>query len=394
LGVLGIFLLGTNWYNSGIVAEHPEKVGSDRTGGKASRIDAKVLIGLLKLGVESEASDIHFEAGSPPRYRVNGELVKAKFDTLTPGDTLAIAQLLLGKRQLDLERIFPEQDISYSLHGVSRFRVSIFRQRGSVGCVMRVIASGIPSFKELNLPPIMSDIAVMPRGLVLITGSTGMGKSTTIAAIIEHVNQTKPSHIITIEDPIEFLFDNKKSLIIQREVGTDTKGFAEAMVTALRQDPDIIMLGEVRDDISANACLRAAETGHLVITTLHTPDVTSSIKRFTGFFDQVQTMIQLDRMAGCLQAIISQRLIQKADGTGLVPAVEIMRVTHTLQECIRNPEKHVDILDHMSQGRDVYRMQTFDQHLGDLVKARKVTLETAKLAATNPADLERSIMLE
>lgn len=349
---------------------------------------------LLKFGVDRGASDIHFEVGSPPCYRIRGDLLKAKYEALTPEATLALAQLLLGDRQVSLDRIFAEQDTSYSLPGVSRFRVSIFRQRGTVGCVLRVIPFDVRSFGQLNLPEVLAEVANARRGLILVTGATGNGKSTTIAAMVNHINDTRQCHVVTIEDPIEFLFENKRAMIIQREVGTDTHSYNDAMIAALRQDPDVVMLGEVRDTVTANVVLKAAETGHLLITTLHTPDAPSTIKRFTGFFEGQQYESQLARFADCLQAVVSLRLVPKADGTGVTPAVEILRVTHTLQECIRAPDKHGEILDHIAKGRDMYQMQTFDQHLSDLVAAKAITLENAKLHATRPADLERSMMME
>jgi len=355
-------------------------------------LDQAMLDKLLKFGVDHGASDVHFEVGAPPTYRIKGELLKAKVEPLTPEATLTIGEIILADRKLDLTELFPEQDATYSIPGLSRFRVSVFRQRGSVGCVLRVVPLEIQRIEELNLPSVLKDIANARRGLVLITGATGTGKSTTIAAMLQHVNDTRKAHIITIEDPIEFLFENAQSMIIQREVATDTHDYRSGMIAALRQDPDIIMLGEVRDQTTAAICLKAAETGHLVITTLHTPDVTSTIKRFTGFFERDDT--QLARLAEVLQAVVSLRLVPKADMSGVVPAVEIMRVTHTLQECIREVEKHGEILDHLGKGREMYGMQTFDQHLSEMVRNQVVALETAKEAATRPGELERALLVE
>jgi twitching motility protein PilT len=357
-------------------------------------IDQTTLNKLLKFGVERGASDIHFEVGGPPRYRIKGELLKAKFEALSNEACTSIAQVLLGDRPVDLDRMFPEQDTSYSIPGVSRFRVSVFRQRGSVGCVLRVIPFEILGIEELNLPPLLKEIANTRRGLVVVTGATGMGKSTSIAAMLQHINGTRQAHVVTIEDPIEFLFENQRSLIIQREVGTDTHSYAEAMAAALRQDPDVIMVGEVRDEITAGICLKAAETGHVVISTLHTPDVVSTIKRFMGFFEGAQLSNQLSRFAECLQAAVSLRLIPRLDGKGRVPCVEILRVTHTVQECIRVPDRHGEILQHMVKGREMYGMQSFDQHLVDLVKDHVVSLDTAKLVASKPGELERALLVE
>ncbi|MBI2570425.1 MAG: PilT/PilU family type 4a pilus ATPase [Candidatus Schekmanbacteria bacterium] len=356
--------------------------------------DKATLNALLKFGVELGASDIHFEAGSPPCYRVKGELHRAKYNTLDSAATMAIAQSILAEQKLDVSHNFREIDASYSIAGVSRFRASIFRQRGSIGCVLRVIPFQIRPFDELNLPEVLQRISELRRGLVLVTGATGMGKSTTIAAMLNHINLNRAAHIITIEDPIEFLFENKRSLIIQREVGSDTGSYRDAMLSSLRQDPDIVMLGEVRDDQTAMTCLKAAETGHLVITALHTPDATSTIKRFMGFFDPRESESQLSRFADALQAVICQRLVPRSDSSGVIPALEIMRVTHILQECIRDRARHGEIAQHMAEGKDLYGMQTFDQHLIELVRQGKTTIEIAKFNATSPAEVERALLLE
>jgi twitching motility protein PilT len=359
------------------------------------KVDQATLNKLLKFGVDHGASDMHFEVGGPPRYRVKSELLKAKSEfKLTPEAMLTIAGIILKDRDLDVKSFFPEQDTSYSVAGVSRFRVSVFRQRGSVGCIFRAIPFEIQDVASLNLPPVIKDIAGAKRGLILVTGATGNGKSTTVASMLRCINETRQAHIITIEEPIEFLFEDKRSMIIQREVGTDTASFHEAMAAALRQDPDVIMLGEIRDGKTAQVCLKAAETGHLVISTLHTPDVTSTVKRFSGLFDSSRTKTDLSRFAECLNSVISLRLVRTASGTGLVPAVEIMRVTHTLQECIRDEQKHGDILRHIQSGREMYNMQTFDQHLADLINQGKIGLEEAKLAASKPDELERSMLVE
>ncbi len=357
-------------------------------------MEKSMLDKLLKFGVDKGASDIHFQVGSPPCYRVKGELLRAKTDVLNTEMMVNVAKILLTDREIDPKRFFPEQDASYSLPGVSRFRVSVFRQRGSIGCVLRVIPFRIQSFEELNLPEVIQQIAGAPRGLILVTGATGNGKSTTIASMLRYIAGARFAHILTIEDPIEFLFETSKSLIVQREVGTDTLSYKEGMIAALRQDPDVIMLGEVRDDFTADVCLKAAETGHLVISSLHTPDAVSTIKRFSGFFDPARTETELGRLAESLQAVICLRLQKRADGQGLVPAVEILRVTHTMQECIRQMDKHADIYQHIVSGNEAYNMQTFDQHLKELVQKKMITIEVAKQAASNPSDLERSLMVE
>ena len=357
-------------------------------------IDKLTLNKLLKLGVDRGVSDIHFQVGGPPCYRIKGELLKSKFDVLTPEATMSIAQILLQGREVDLNRLFVEQDSSYSILGISRFRVSIFRQRGNIGIIMRVVPFQIKEIEDLNLPAVVRDIGNTRRGLIMVTGATGMGKSTTIASIIDHINKTRQAHIVTIEDPIEFLFENKKSVITQREVGTDTLTYQDAMMAVLRQDPDVIMLGELRDAETANICLKAAETGHLVVTSLHTPNAISTIKRYTGFFDPVRESMFLSRLAECLQAVVSLRLVRRADGSGVLPAVEIMRVTHTLQECISDTSRHHEIMEHIAKGRDIYGMQTFDQHLLELVQKKLISVEVAKTAASRPDEIQRALLLE
>ena len=361
---------------------------------KTSILDKETLETLLKFGVTHGASDIHFEVGAPPCYRVKGDLLRARAEALTPEQTRAAATLLLGRQEVDLSQPFSELDTSYSIAGLSRFRVSIFRQRGSVGCILRTVPYQIRSLEELRLPTVLAEIVKERRGLLLVTGVTGSGKSTTIASLLEVINETRNCHIITVEDPIEFLFSNKNSLIIQREVGTDTRSYEEALVAALRQDPDVIMLGEIRERTTASICIKAAETGHMVISTLHTPDVVSTLKRLTGLFSGSDVNSELARLADCIKAIVSLRLVPRADGKGLVPAVEVLRATPTIQSCIRDPNQHGDILQHIISGRDMYGMQTFDAHLMELVRAGTIKLSVAKLAASRPAELERALLLD
>ena len=357
-------------------------------------MNEEVLVKLLKFGVDHGASDIHLEVGAPPCYRINGELHHARYDKLNCSATLSAAQILLGTDRIDFSQPFPEQDTSYSIAGVGRFRVSLFRQRGSVGCVLRAIPYKIPSMEELGLPPVLNALAEERRGLILVTGATGMGKTTTIASLIQLINESRSCHVITIEDPIEYLFSSRKALVIQREVGTDTRSFSDALIAALRQDPDVIMLGEIRDAGTANICLKAAETGHLVISTLHTPDVQSTLKRLVGLFEQQDAAEQIGRLADSVAAIVSIRLLPRADGSGLVPAVEVMFATETIRACIREPKRRAEIREQIMRGRELYRMQTFDQHLADLVRNGRVTLQAAKAAATRPEELERSLMVD
>jgi twitching motility protein PilT len=349
----------------------------------------------LQLAVKRQASDVHFEVGYPPTYRVFGELLAAKYPPLTHADTEAVANFVLqapgaGFTPLD----FREVDRSYSLPGVSRFRASVFKQRGSWGLVMRTIPFAIPDFDTLNLPQAVRTVAEARRGLVIVTGATGNGKSTTIAAILNHVIQQERLHVITIEDPIEFIFQSAKGLVIQREVGADTASYSDAMRAALRQDPDIIMLGELRDRESAEICLKAAETGHLVIASLHTPDVTRSIGRVVGLFPADEQDTVRSRLAENLQAVLSLRLMLRADAAGLIPAVEVLLATSMVREVIRDGSRTSELRQYMETSGADLGMHSFDQYLYRLHEQKRITLDTALGNATYRADLERRILME
>jgi twitching motility protein PilT len=349
----------------------------------------------LQLAVKRQASDVHFEVGYPPTYRVFGELLAAKYPPLTHADTEAVANFVLqapgsGFTPLD----FREVDRSYSLPGVSRFRASIFKQRGSWGAVMRTIPFQIPEFEPLNLPPVIRTIAEARRGLICVTGATGNGKSTTIATIINTITQQERLHVVTVEDPIEFIFAGGKGLVIQREVGSDTASYTDALRAALRQDPDIIMVGELRDREAADICLKAAETGHLVITSLHTPDVPRAIGRIVGLFPADEQDGVRARLADNLQAVIALRLLMRADATGLIPAVEALLATTTVRELIRDGSKVNELRNYMDQAGADLGMHSFDQYLYRLHEAKRIGLDTALANATNRADLERRIMME
>ncbi len=349
----------------------------------------------LQLAVKRQASDVHFEVGYPPTYRVFGELLAAKYPPLTHADTEAIANIVLqapgsGFTPLD----FREVDRSYSLPGVSRFRASIFKQRGSWGAVMRTIPFQIPDFETLNLPPVVRTIAEARRGLICVTGATGNGKSTTIASLIDFIIRQERLHVITVEDPIEFIFAGGKGLVIQREVGSDTASYSDALRAALRQDPDIIMVGELRDREAAEICLKAAETGHLVITSLHTPDVPRAIGRITGLFPAEEQDNVRSRLADNLQAVVALRLLMRADATGLIPAVEGLLATSTVRELIRDGTKVGELKGYMETAGADLGMHSFDQYLYKLHEAKRISLDTALANATNRADLERRIMME
>jgi len=351
---------------------------------------------LLAFGIERGVSDIHFEVGYPPHYRLHGELLGAiKVPPLTAADTEAIARMILEDRntQVDFTRRFTEIDVSYSLAQRGRFRASVFRQRGAVGIVMRLIPIQVLSLEQLNLPPVLSEIADARRGMVLITGATGNGKTTTMAGMLRYINETRHAHIVTIEDPIEFIHEPQKCMIIQREVGADTESFQDAMNAAMRQDPDVVLVGEIRNRETAATALKAAETGHLVLSAIHTPDAVATIQRYIGLFETDGQDVIRDRLGDCLQAVVSLRLLASKDGRRRIPAVEILRVTRTIRECIRSGRLS-DVPELIRKGRDLYSMQLFDQHLIDLVNAGLVSMETAIYASSNPEEFERALRVD
>jgi twitching motility protein PilT len=357
-------------------------------------MDREKLYRLLRLGIEKGASDIHFQVGYLPLYRFHGDLVELRYKVLTPKDTESIARLLLdADDQQPRDMDFNEMDLAYELPGEGRFRVNISRQRRFYNIVLRVIPLQIRSFEDLNLPGSLGDVANLRRGYVLVTGATGMGKSTTLATMIDTVNTSRKSKIITVEDPIEFVFTHDKSIITQREIGTDTASFPDALRAALRQDPDVIMVGEMRDLQTVDTSLKAAETGHLVFSSIHTNDVASTINRLVSFFPTEEQGQVRNRLAENLKAVVSLRLLANKKKTGRVPAVEVMRSTRSIQECIKDPAKTAEITEYIARGRSD-GMQAFDQHLLDLLRANKISVETAFAAATNPADFQTKLALE
>jgi twitching motility protein PilT len=357
---------------------------------------------VLKTMIEMRASDVHVSVGSGFKIRVAGELIPAPDDSSLTPDEIAqiVGEMLIAEHKCTRENVksfvenIMDYDCSYSVAGLGRFRVNICSQRRSLSLVLRHIPYVLPTIEGLGLPPVLADIALAERGLVLVTGITGSGKSTTLAAMINLINAEKRSKIVTIEDPIEFLYRDNQCSIAQRECGSDTENFAKALRAALRQDPDIILVGEMRDKETIDIAIKAAETGHLVLSTVHTTDAPRTISRILSVFDPSEQASARLRLSETLLAVISQRLLQKADGNGRAVACEIMRKTKTIQECVADPSKMHMIKEYIEKGREHYQMQTFDQHLTDLYRAKVITMETAKEAATSPADFERNLQFE
>jgi twitching motility protein PilT len=344
---------------------------------------------LLRTAYENKASDLHLKVGNCPYIRVDGELRPlAQYPRISPEDMLDFAFSIMTNRQKQKFKENSELDMPYGIPGLARFRVNIFQQRGNVGMVLRVIPSKIQTFEELSLPRVMEKICQETRGLVLVAGSTSCGKSTTLAAMVDSINSTRTDHIITIEDPIEFLHHDKKGFVNQREVDVDTPSFASALRGALRQDPDVILVGEMRDLETIQTALLAAETGHLVFSTLHTTDATETVQRIIAVFqpsEQKQVRLQL---ASTLKAVVCQRLVRKSDGRGRVPAVEVLVTTEYIRDCIINPEKTRLIQEALAAGVSQYGMQTFDQSIYDLHSQGLITLEEALINSSNPDDFK------
>ncbi len=343
----------------------------------------------LRFMVGRGGSDLHLKVPSPPMARIHGELQPIEGTAaLTPEDTRAALEYIC--RDPDLLEEFAEvgeADFSYEVEGLARFRVNAFKQRGYVSIVLRTIPAQAKSIAELGLPPVIQKLAEEPRGIILLTGTTGSGKSTTLAAMIDHINETRARHIVTLEDPIEYLHRDKQSIINQREVGHDTESFARAMRRVLRQDPDVILIGEMRDEETVRTALSAAETGHLVLSTLHTLDASETINRIVDFFPphlQHQARVMLSTT---LRGVVSQRLVQRAEGGARVAACEVMVVTGRVQDLILNPDETGRITEVISEG-EYYGMQTFDQSLLKLVTAGAIDEETALEAASSPHDFK------
>jgi twitching motility protein PilT len=340
---------------------------------------------LLQMAMSFGASDLHLRAGSYPVIRVSGELRPISgVNRLMQEETLEMAFSMMSNRQKMHFKEHYEVDIGYGVSGLGRFRVNIFQQRNSIGIVARVISDQIKNFSELGLPPVLNKISEENRGLILVTGTTGSGKSTTLAAIIDYINQNRNSHIVTIEDPIEFLHKDKKSFITQREIDVDTRNFAEALRGSLRQDPDVILVGEMRDLETIETALVAAETGHLVFSTLHTLDASETLTRIISAFPPYQQKSVRIQLAGLLKGVVSQRLMKSSKGKTRVPAVEVMVSTPMIRDSILNEEKTSQIRDAIAAGTSQYGMQTFDQSLFYLYQSEMITLDEALRGTTNP----------
>ena len=342
---------------------------------------------ILKIALKGGASDIHLKSGLPTMFRVDGALVPLKNgERLLPEEMQTTAFSLMNPVQKARFEEARECDLAYGIPGLGRFRVNIFQQRGTIGIVFRVIPFGVKTIEQLLLPRVIERISMENRGLVLVTGTTGSGKSTTLAAMIDHINSNRTCHIMTIEDPIEFLIRDRRSLVNQREIGVDTQSFANALRAALRQDPDVILVGEMRDFETIETAITAAETGHLVMSTLHTLDATETINRIISVFPPYQQKQVRLQLSSILKAVISQRLVPRADGRGRVPALEVMVSTARIRECISDKERTKELPDAIAKGFTTYGMQTFDQSLMHLVKQELVTYEEALKHVSNPDD--------
>jgi twitching motility protein PilT len=356
-------------------------------------VEQKLFLGLLSKAMQLGVSDVHLHPGSPPGFRMKGDMVNVKMPALTEQDMLAICGYMVkDPAVLNAISDVKDYDGSFEVKGLSRFRFNIFRNRGKIGAILRLIPAVIPTIDQLKLPNVLKSIAAMHRGLVLVTGATGSGKSSTLAAMIDYMNTNYKFHILTIEDPVEFVHTQKQSRVTQREVGTDTSSFAGALRSALRQDPDVILVGEMRDPETIDIALKAAETGHMVFSTVHTTDAIKTIGRLISVFPpEEQRMVRM-RLADNITSTISQRLIKRADGKGMVAAQEIMVANGGIRECIGDPALTGQINDFISKSKELVGGQTFEQHLVQLYQEGAITLEDAKEAASNAADFERNLI--
>ncbi|MEA2700600.1 MAG: twitching motility protein PilT [Myxococcales bacterium] len=342
---------------------------------------------VLQAARQLGASDVHLKAGLPPVFRIKGDLRTVRdVPPLTREVVQTFALGIMNDRQRDLFERTWDVDLAYATSDGVRYRVNVFQQRGAVGMVMRLIPPDVPPFEKLNLPAAVLALADSERGMVLVTGVTGSGKSTTLAAMVDYINSRRACHILTVEDPVEYAFKDRRSVINQREIGFDTTSFSKALRAALRQDPDVILVGEMRDLETIEIAMLAAETGHLVLSTLHTLDAVETVNRIVSVFpphQQAQARLQL---AGIIKGVISQRLVPRADGKGMVPAVEILVGTARVRELIADPKRTREINEAIATGKHPYGMVSFDQSLTDLVRSKTITYEEALSHATNPDD--------
>ncbi len=347
---------------------------------------------LLTEGVKREASDLHLKPGARPVLRVHGGLdVQDDLPVVTKEFMEEVARRLLGERRFAELMDGKEKDLAHVVPGTGRFRANLFLAKGEIRAVLRAIPTRIPPFEELHLPKVLEKLAMERRGMLLVTGITGSGKSTTLAAMIDFVNRDRNDHIITIEDPIEFAHEDKKCVISQREIGHDSVNFVQALRAALREDPDVILVGEMRDAETMAVALHAAETGHLVLSTLHTLNATETINRIVSTFPPHQEEQIRDQLAAVIQGIISQRLVVRADGKARVPAVEVMVGTALIRDCIRERDKTPQIPVVIAAGTSQYGMQTFDQSLLALYREEIISYEVARETATNPDDFDLKV---
>jgi twitching motility protein PilT len=344
---------------------------------------------IIQAAVERGASDLHIKAGDVFRARIDGKLVPLTKQRLTPEQTKAIALRFIPNEE-DRARIdrIQDYDCSWGAPGIGRFRINILKQRSSFMIVMRVIPFEVPSFEQLGLPSVLERVASAERGMVLVTGVTGSGKSSTLAAMVNHINRTVQKHVVTLENPIEFLHRDVSCSLTQREIGTDTETFRTGLRAALRQDPDVVLIGEMRDPETIDTAMKAAETGHLLLSTLHTPDAVTTISRVVAMFPPEEQAIVRVRLADSLHAVVSQRLLPRKDGHGRAAALEIMIVTAAIRDLIADETRTVEIREYIADGREQYGMQSFDQHLMDLVGDDVVDFATAMANASNPSDFE------
>jgi twitching motility protein PilT len=341
---------------------------------------------ILQHMVHQNASDLHLKVGRPPTLRVDGHMVTLEMPALTQEDLRSLAEQIMAPKNIKEFSEAKESDFALAVPGIGRFRVNAYQQRGTIAYAMRTVPFQAKTIAELNLPEICERIALMPRGLILVTGITGSGKSTALASMLHYINQNRHANIITIEDPIEFLHRDIKSSINQREVGTDTNSFGQALRRVLRQDPDILLVGEIRDIDTLDTALKAAETGHLVFSTLHTTDATQTINRVLSFYPPHQQTEVRYMLSTALRAIISLRLVRRADKKGRVPAAEILVNTEAVRDQIRDMSKSLNIPELIKEGATAYGMQTFDQSLMNWYHKGVISYDDALFAATNPAE--------